>query len=78
MEPVAHLHKDFPRIQEVRSAKGKAIVEQNAPVGHVKALDAHGESLPKLFPRERSKVVCGCRWSPGLPGEGLPLVKPEA
>jgi hypothetical protein len=61
MKPVANLDNDFARIQIVRSAKGEAVVQQNAAICDVDPLNVHGKAFAEALPSERSKVVCGCR-----------------
>ncbi len=52
VKAVAHLRKDFPRIQEMRAAKGETVVQQHPPVGNVRR--AYGSR--EFFP---ANVVCG-------------------
>ena len=49
MKMKAQLDEDFPRIQIVRPAKSKTIVQQHAPVGYVDPLHIHGEPFAKIF-----------------------------
>src|SRR5580704_17069987 len=46
---VANLHENFPRIQKVRSAKGEAVVEQQAAIRDVDATHADGELFTELL-----------------------------
>jgi hypothetical protein len=55
METVAQLDKKFARIQVVRAAKGKAVVEQNAAVGDIDALQVEGESFAETFAERKVK-----------------------
>ena len=55
METVAQLGKDFAGIQEMRSAEGKAIVEQNAAVGDVEGAQGDGKPFAKLFAESEVK-----------------------
>jgi hypothetical protein len=57
MEAVAQLDEDFPRVEEVRSAKGKAVVEQNAAVGDIDGTHGDGETLAEIFAQRQVK---GC------------------
>ncbi len=59
VKTVPQLDKNFARIQVVRSAKRKTIVEQDAPVGDVDALQVDGESFPETF--AEGKVERGVR-----------------
>src|ERR1700688_1394206 len=49
MKPVANLDKNFPGIQIVRSAKGEAVIQQNAAVCDVDTLNTCGKTLPKIL-----------------------------
>ena len=49
VETIAHLEKDFARIEEVRAAKGEAAVEKDAAVGDVESLEAGGEFFTAGF-----------------------------
>src|SRR6266852_8159712 len=55
VKAVAHLHEDFPRVQEVRSPKRKTVVQQDPPVGHVDPLDVHGEPFAETLPSRKVK-----------------------
>src|SRR5580704_589157 len=59
MKPVANLDKDFAGIQIVRSAKGEAVVQQNAAVCYVYCLDVRGKLLAEAF--ADGEVECGMR-----------------
>lgn len=49
MKPVANLDKNFAGIQIVRSAKGEAVIQQNAAVCHVDTLNIYGDPLAKIL-----------------------------
>ena len=49
MKSVANLDKNFAGIQKVRSAKGEAVIQQNAAVCHVDTLHIYGNSLAKIL-----------------------------
>src|SRR5271155_6128179 len=49
MEAIAELHVDFPRIIEVESAKGEAVIEQHAPIRDVQSGQGHGVFLVERF-----------------------------
>src|SRR4029077_20396832 len=49
IKAIANLRKNLARIQIVRSAKGKAVVQQYAAVCDVDSLDIYGETLPKVL-----------------------------
>ena len=49
MESVSHLHVDLARFDEVDSAKGVAVVEQEAPIRHVDRLYRQKPMLAKTF-----------------------------
>src|SRR5690348_9697624 len=49
MKMKPQLDEDFPRIQIVRPAKSKTIVQQHAPVGYVDPLHVDGQPFAKIF-----------------------------
>ena len=49
MKPVANLDKNFAGIQIVRSAKGEAVIQQNAAVCYVDTLNIYGKTLAKVL-----------------------------
>lgn len=49
VEPVAKLHEDFARVDEMRAAKREAVVQQHAPVRDVQRLHIHRECFPEVF-----------------------------
>src|ERR1700686_1771002 len=49
MKPVANLDKNFAGIQIVRSAKGEAVIQQNAAVCHVNTLNICGKPIAKIL-----------------------------
>ena len=49
MKAVANLDKDFARIQIVRSAKGEAVIQQNAAVCDVYRLYVHREVIAEAL-----------------------------
>ena len=55
METVAHLDKNFARIQVVGAAKGKAVVEQDAAVGGVDGLQVERELLAETLAQRKVK-----------------------
>jgi len=56
MKAVVHLHKNLTRIQVVRAAEGKAVVQQNPPVGNIRRIQRNGESFAKVF--AESQIEC--------------------
>ncbi len=59
METIAQLDENFARVQVVRSAKSKTIVEEDAAVGDVDALQVEGESFTETL--AKGKVEGGVR-----------------
>jgi len=57
MEPVAHLYKNLTRIQKMRAAEGKAVVQQNPPIGNIRRIQRNGKSFAKVL--AKSQVECG-------------------
>ena len=49
MKMKAQLDEEFPRIEIVRPAKSKTIVQQHAPVGYVDPLHIDGKPFAKVF-----------------------------
>ena len=49
LKSVANLDKDFAGIQIVRSAKGETVIQQNAAVRDVDALNTQGKALAKVL-----------------------------
>lgn len=60
MKAVAQLDEELARIDIVRAAEGKAVVEKHAAVGDVDGLEIHREALAK-FPAE-CQIKSGVRW----------------
>ena len=48
VKAIPDLNKHFARIHVMRSTKGKAIVQENAAVSDVDALNIHGEVFAKI------------------------------
>src|ERR1700730_16200334 len=71
MEAVAHLDEDFSWIQVVGSAKRETIVEQNAAVGHIDALDVDGVPFAEAFSNE--EVERGVRLEMVARNGGIPV-----
>ena len=65
METIAQLHENFARIQVVRSAERKAVVEQDAAVGDVDALQVDGESFAETLAQRKIKRGVGLEMIPG-------------
>ena len=55
METVAQLDKKFSRIQVVRAAKRKAVVEQDTAIGDVQGLKVESEALAETFTERQVK-----------------------
>jgi hypothetical protein len=49
MKPVANLDKDFAGIQIMRSAKGEAVIQQNAAICDVYALNVHRKAFAEAL-----------------------------
>src|SRR5580700_5421915 len=59
MEAVANLRVDFARVQVMGSAEGEAVVEQDAAVGDVDALQVDGESFAETFAERKVESSVG-------------------
>ena len=58
MEPIAQFDENFPRIVEVKSAKGQAVIEHYAPVAHIQSAHGSGEILSEILAdREINRLV---------------------
>ena len=55
METVAQLDKKFSRIQVVRAAKRKAVVEQDTAIGDVQGFKVESEALAETFTERQVK-----------------------
>src|SRR3984957_10679383 len=55
MKVIPHLHKQLPRIQKMRPAKRKAVVQQNTAVRNVHPVQAHRKSLAERFAQRHVK-----------------------
>ena len=49
MEPIAKLHRDFPRVVPMKTPEGLAIVEIHPAVGHVQGEQRYGKSLAEIL-----------------------------
>jgi hypothetical protein len=59
VKPVANLRVDFAWVQVVCSAEGETVVEQNAAVGDVDALQVDGESFSETLAESKVKSSVG-------------------
>src|SRR5580704_2897877 len=67
MKPKPQLNKNLSRIEVMRPPKRKAVVQQNAAIGHIDTLHVDRESFSKILSdrkvkrRVRLQVVSGIR-----------------
>ena len=78
VKAVANLGVDFAGIEEVGSAEGETVVEEDAAVGDVDGVDVDGEAFAKTFAEGQVEGGVTGQSALGSPGAALPLVKPEA